>query len=39
MPLLQILLNLPLLMAGFAVKAVFFAMKGFGKEYIKGIGH
>jgi len=38
MPLVQILINLPLLILGFAVKAVFFAYKGFGKEYISGIG-
>jgi GT2 family glycosyltransferase len=38
MPLLQILINFPLLALGFAVKAVFFAMKGFGKEYVAGIG-
>ena len=37
MPPLQILLNLPLLVPGFAVKAVFFAAKGYGKEYINGI--
>ena len=38
MPLLQILINLPLLIPGFAVKAVFFAMRGYGGEYIRGIG-
>ncbi len=37
MPPLQILLNLPLLLFGFTVKAVFFAEKGFGKEYLKGL--
>lgn len=37
MPLGQILLNLPLLLFGFAVKAVFFWEKGFGKEYIQGL--
>lgn len=37
MPPLQILINLPLLIPGFAVKAVFFTMKGFGGEYIRGI--
>ena len=37
MPLPQILLNLPLLVPGFLVKAVFFAAKGFGKEYVRGI--
>ncbi len=38
MPLGQILLNLPLLIPGFTVKAIFFAMKGYGKEYLLGIG-
>lgn len=37
MPFLQIVLNMPLLIPGFLVKAAFFTMKGFGKEYIKGI--
>ena len=37
MPGPQILLNLPLLVPGFFVKAVFFTLKGFGKEYIRGI--
>ncbi len=37
MPMWQILLNLPLLVPGFLVKAVFFAQKGFGGEYMKGI--
>lgn len=39
MPLLQIVLNLPFLIPGFLVKTVFFTMKGFGKEYVKGIGN
>lgn len=38
MPTPQILLNLPLFLAGFGVKAVFFTLKGFGGEYIRGIG-
>lgn len=38
MPFLQILLNLPFLVLGFAVKTVFFCLKGYGKEYILGIG-
>lgn len=38
MPLLQILINLPLLIPGFLVKAVFFAVKGFGGVYLRGIG-
>ncbi len=37
MPTLQILLNLPLLAAGFGIKAVFFAGKGLGKEYLSGL--
>lgn len=37
MPLLQILLNLPFLIAGFGVKFLFFALKGMGKEYAAGI--
>ena len=37
MPLLQILLNLPSLIAGFGIKLLFFAVKGMGREYIAGI--
>lgn len=37
MPFWQILLNLPLLVPGFLVKAVFFTAKGFGGEYVQGI--
>ena len=37
MPLWQIILNFPLLFAGFTIKTVFFASKGFGKDYIKGM--
>ena len=37
MPLLQIVLNLPLLLAGFAIKLLFFALKGYGREYAAGI--
>ena len=37
MPLLQIILNLPFLVAGFLVKILFFAVKGMGKEYAAGI--
>ena len=37
MPLLQIILNLPFLLAGFAVKIVFFSIKGMGREYLAGI--
>lgn len=38
MPPLMILINLPLLVPGFLVKAAFFAAKGYGKEYVFGIG-
>lgn len=37
MPLLQLILNLPLIAAGFGIKQLFFIKKGFGKEYAKGI--
>lgn len=37
MPVLQIILNLPLLLAGFAVKTIFFTMKGYGRAYLSGI--
>ncbi|MDO4477818.1 MAG: glycosyltransferase family 2 protein [Lachnospiraceae bacterium] len=37
MPLLQVIVNLPLLVPGFLVKALFFARKGWGKEYIAGV--
>lgn len=37
MPLWQIVLNFPLFAVGFGVKAVFFACKGFGREYAAGI--
>ncbi|MGI6007352.1 MAG: glycosyltransferase family 2 protein [Ruminococcus sp.] len=37
MPVLQILLNLPLLAAGFGIKLIFFAAKGYGREYAAGI--
>ncbi len=37
MPAGQILLNLPLLAAGFALKTAFFAKKGFGKTYLRGL--
>ena len=37
MPSVQILLNLPLLLVGFAVKFLFFWRKGFGREYAEGI--
>lgn len=37
MPSLQILLNLPFLLAGFGIKYLFFVKKGFGKTYRKGL--
>ena len=37
MPLLQILLNLPLLVIGFGTKLLFFTLKGMGREYLAGI--
>ena len=37
MPFLQILLNLPFLLAGFFAKQVFFMKKGLGAVYARGI--
>ena len=37
MPLFQILINMPFLIAGFAIKTLFFIKKGFGSEYMHGI--
>lgn len=37
MPLLMIIINLPFLLLGFTIKGLFFAAKGFGKEYMQGI--
>ena len=37
MPVLQIVLNLPFLLAGFGTKLLFFSLKGMGKEYLAGI--
>ena len=37
MPVLQIIINLPFLVAGFGIKILFFTLKGFGREYIAGI--
>lgn len=37
MPALQLLLNLPFLLAGFGIKLLFFARKGFGALYAKGL--
>lgn len=38
MPFLQIFLNLPFLVLGYLVKFLFFALKGMGGVYLKGIG-
>ncbi len=37
MPLLQLLLNLPLLLLGYLVKTLFFVKKGLGREYVRGL--
>ena len=37
-PVLQWILNLPFLICGFLVKSLFFARKGLGKTYMKGLG-
>ena len=37
MPLGQLILNLPLLVIGFATKLAFFSLKGYGREYAAGI--
>lgn len=37
MPILQLLWNLPILLAGFLIKALFFAKKGMGGLYLKGL--
>lgn len=37
MPLLQRIINLPFLMAGFMMKTLFFMKKGYGRIYLKGI--
>ena len=37
MPVLQILFNLPAFVLGFTAKLVFFASKGYGKEYLAGV--
>lgn len=38
MPVPQILLNLPFILAGMVIKTVFFAKKDFAFDYLKGIG-
>ncbi|MBR1477820.1 MAG: glycosyltransferase family 2 protein [Lachnospiraceae bacterium] len=37
MPVFQVLLNLPFLCAGFFAKFLFFAKKGYGRVYLKGL--
>lgn len=37
MPLLQLVLNFPLILIGFGIKAVFFIAKGYGREYLSGM--
>lgn len=37
MPLIQRIINLPFLMAGFLIKTLFFVRKGYGKLYVKGL--
>lgn len=37
MPLLQLLINLPFLAVGYIIKMIFFARKGFAKEYYSGL--
>lgn len=38
MPVLQGLLNLPLILSGILIKTLFFLRKGLAKEYVRGIG-
>lgn len=37
MPILQVVINLPLLLLGFMIKTLFFAKKGYGRSYVKGL--
>lgn len=37
MPLLQLILNFPFLLAGFGIKILFFFRKGFGMTYVRGL--
>ena len=34
MPLLQLIINLPFILIGFMIKAMFFILKGYGREYL-----
>lgn len=38
MPVLQIIINLPFLLAGMVIKAAFFTAKGYGGDYLAGLG-
>ena len=37
MPALQIIINLPFFLIGFGIKALFFILKGYGREYLSGM--
>ena len=37
MPVLQIIINLPFFLIGFGIKALFFILKGYGREYLSGM--
>lgn len=37
MPLLQLILNFPFVLMGFGIKAIFFILKGYGREYLSGM--
>lgn len=37
MPTLQIIINLPFFIIGFGIKALFFILKGYGREYLSGM--
>lgn len=37
MPLFQLIINLPFILVGFFIKALFFIMKGYGREYLSGM--
>jgi len=38
MPFLQVIMNLPFLLAGYLIKTLFFFKKGLGMTYVKGLG-
>ncbi|MCC8162507.1 MAG: glycosyltransferase family 2 protein, partial [Lachnospiraceae bacterium] len=37
MPLPQVLLNMPFLLAGYLIKYLYFVKKGFGRDYLRGL--